>query len=232
LVDANFINGELMLSSLYNFPKLIVSLIQTIWAINTLYRARGDQIQEYGYAAFGLTVAPYAWMSVVNIVANLFNPNYPALYMIRTPIMNEAEAEGGFFRCAIKADIGEERRPEETLSFDQALQMMLFLSLSFFLALVPLIIVGSLSGFTNGKSTSIQRGFTLSWLIVGIVYGTMIDYVEKIKLLELTDISLGTTYISILVDIAFLCWFVVPPIGGMTVVGLMLRDFGVCTNFR
>lgn len=60
--------------STYNIPKLIIGLVQAIWATSTLYRARGDQIDRYGYAAFGLTVTPYAFMSVLNIIANISNP--------------------------------------------------------------------------------------------------------------------------------------------------------------
>ena len=47
--------------------------MQAVWAIITLYRARADQIQEFGCAAFGLTVAPYAFMSVMNIIGSLLN---------------------------------------------------------------------------------------------------------------------------------------------------------------
>ena len=241
---ANVINGVPTLSSSYNFPKLVVSFVQAIWASVTLYRARGDQIQEYGYAAFGLTVAPYAWMSVVNIIANLLTPNYPALFMIRTPIMNEAEDAGGFFRCDLQVEVGEERGPAKTW-YSEDLQSIDWAPwLGFILALVPLIIVGSLSGFAIGKSTSIQRGFTMSWLIIGILYGVFLgssimrgftdlygssamrDFEDKIRVTpnDLIFRTIGEIIGLFLVMGA-------PPIGGMVVVGLMLRGFGVCTRF-
>lgn len=37
------------LASAYNVLKIFVSFIQARWATTTLYRARGDQIDEYGY---------------------------------------------------------------------------------------------------------------------------------------------------------------------------------------
>jgi len=60
LANPGFYNEPLALASMYSFLKLLISLIQATWAIITLYRARGNQIDEYRYAAFGLTVAPYA----------------------------------------------------------------------------------------------------------------------------------------------------------------------------
>ncbi|RYP63526.1 hypothetical protein DL771_009222 [Monosporascus sp. 5C6A] len=81
---------EAIVASSYNFLKLFISLIQAIWAVTTIYRARGDQIQQYGYAAFGLTVAPYAFMSVMNTLANMLTPDYPSMFLIRTPTMNKS----------------------------------------------------------------------------------------------------------------------------------------------
>lgn len=72
------------LTSSYSFVKIIVSIVQLLYAISTLYEVRGDQIARYGYAAFGLTVAPYAWMSLVNLVGNLMCPQYDAMYVVVT----------------------------------------------------------------------------------------------------------------------------------------------------
>ncbi|KAL2785284.1 hypothetical protein BJX66DRAFT_61674 [Aspergillus keveii] len=79
------------LAASYNIPKAIISLAQAIWAIITIYRARGNQIDQYGYAAFGLTVAPYAYMSIINLMATCITPEYPAIYMVRTSLMNEVK---------------------------------------------------------------------------------------------------------------------------------------------
>ncbi|KAE8349996.1 hypothetical protein BDV28DRAFT_151346 [Aspergillus coremiiformis] len=71
-------DGDLFMSS-YNAPKILISFVQAIWAIMTIYKARGNQIDQYGYAAFGLTVAPYTFISLMNIVGSLLNPEYPAI---------------------------------------------------------------------------------------------------------------------------------------------------------
>lgn len=77
--------------------KVLLSLTQLGFACATLYRARGSQLQQYGYAAFSLTVMPYAIMSFINLTGNLVMPNYPAVYMIRSEVMEEAKARGGRF---------------------------------------------------------------------------------------------------------------------------------------
>ena len=45
---------------------------------------------------FGLSVAPYAFMSFVNILA-MACPEHPAMYLIHTPCMDAAEVDGGHF---------------------------------------------------------------------------------------------------------------------------------------
>ncbi|KAF2666198.1 hypothetical protein BT63DRAFT_481990 [Microthyrium microscopicum] len=46
-------------SASYSFTKAAIAIVQTVYASITLYRARGNQVQVFGYAAFGLTVIPY-----------------------------------------------------------------------------------------------------------------------------------------------------------------------------
>lgn len=70
------------ISSNYNFVKAAVVLGQTVFGAVTLYRTKGDQISRFGYAAFGLTVVPYCFMSLVNLAGNLVCPEYPAIYLI------------------------------------------------------------------------------------------------------------------------------------------------------
>jgi hypothetical protein len=82
-------------SSSYSLPKGIVAIAQVLYATTTLYRARGDQIAQYGYAAFGLTVIPYTLMSIVNLVGTLVTPEYPALYMLVSDVMAEASRRPG-----------------------------------------------------------------------------------------------------------------------------------------
>ena len=55
----------------------------------------GDQIQRYGYAAFGLTVAPYLLMSIVNLLGTMLTPDYPCLYLVSSEVMDEAARREG-----------------------------------------------------------------------------------------------------------------------------------------
>ena len=83
------------LSSNYNLPKCVIAIFQTLYASATLYQTRGDQIQRYGYAAFGLTVAPYLLMSIVNLLSTMLTPDYPCLYLVRSEVMDEAARREG-----------------------------------------------------------------------------------------------------------------------------------------
>jgi hypothetical protein len=62
-VDEKFIHPAFHIGASYSLPKILIGLFQAVWAVVTLYKVRGDQLDLYGYAAFGLTVAPYAFMS-------------------------------------------------------------------------------------------------------------------------------------------------------------------------
>lgn len=89
------------ISSSYNFSKGIAALFQTIYATVTLVKTRGDQIQRYGYAAFGFTVAPYLVMSIVNLLGTLLTPDYSAIYLIESDIMKEAIKRGCYFKGTV-----------------------------------------------------------------------------------------------------------------------------------
>ncbi|KAL3302029.1 nacht domain-containing protein [Colletotrichum asianum] len=79
------------LSCSYNLVRVLASIIQLIFAVSTLYRTRGDQIERYGYAAFGLTVIPYAWMSLVNLVGNAICPQYDKIYVVSSRALRDLQ---------------------------------------------------------------------------------------------------------------------------------------------
>ncbi|KAK1244093.1 hypothetical protein MKX08_002231 [Trichoderma sp. CBMAI-0020] len=281
-----------IIASSYNLPKMLVSFIQAIWAVTTIYRTRGDQIQQYGYAAFGLTVAPYATMSIKNTLANMLTPDYPSMFLIRTPAMDKAEEDGeGCFKGAIRVELQDvnpveemqkdveemQRKPgkletklqamgrkwidrpfeiaygkgfdgqsndtprklidQMNLSMDDISFMLtpneedspMIMGIAFFCGLIPLGIVGGLSGFQPRDSSQMERGFAMSWLVVGFFYGLAYGLGNPIVMRYMTIIgkkNLGSTlflYVVILLSVG------VPTIGGMVMVGLMIRNFGICT---
>ena len=89
-------SSKVVISKSYNIGKAVIAIFQFVFAVFTLVRSsEGNQIQLYGYSSFSLTVAPYAVMSLVNLIANLFCPTYTSLYMVRNSVMDEAESRLG-----------------------------------------------------------------------------------------------------------------------------------------
>ena len=121
------------LSSTYNLPKGLIAIFQLVYASVTLYRVRGDQIQQYGYAAFALTVAPYMVMSIVNLISTLLAPEYPTTYMVRSEVMDEAlkredakfEGYVGSIRCTPSESDRKIRfgRTRSISNFDEQLEL-------------------------------------------------------------------------------------------------------------
>jgi hypothetical protein len=105
------VNDQIVIATSYNFLKSCISIGQLLFAISTLWLARGDQVQVFGYAAFGLTVAPYAWMSLVNLLGNAMCPGYPARYVVESWSLKMLREEVGRQDCAtefmIKGTVGE-----------------------------------------------------------------------------------------------------------------------------
>jgi hypothetical protein len=75
----------------FNFPKIVIAVVQLVYALISLYHARIHQIAVYGYAAFAITVIPYAVMSFVNLISLLFCPDFTDLYLVGSSILNEAQ---------------------------------------------------------------------------------------------------------------------------------------------
>ena len=86
------------ISSIHSIPKKVVALVQLYSAIQVIWEAKDS---EYGYAAYQLTLIPYALMSFLNIVNSLLTPTYPMLYMIESETMKEARSKGGIFEGTI-----------------------------------------------------------------------------------------------------------------------------------
>ncbi|MCJ1331405.1 hypothetical protein MMC10_008095 [Thelotrema lepadinum] len=222
-------------ASSYNIIKVLISLAQAIWGIVTLYRSRGDQIQQYGYAAFGLTVAPYVYMSLLNGIANMLTPSYPCMFMIKTPTMEEAEREGkGFFHGAVPVKlIPSNKRPPSELDVQQSLLLRVILNIV--LSIVPLVINGGLSHFQNGNSTILQRVFTMYWLANGTFAGYVSASTEIAPRFKASMMGglLRFRWIpsSIATDSLLILYIIMGSpvaIGGMIVTGQMLLEFGTC----
>lgn len=70
----------------------IASLVQILSGCWSLYRARGEQFETFGYAAFSLTIVPYVLCSLVNLIANCVNYEFPVCYIVWNEVWEEARA--------------------------------------------------------------------------------------------------------------------------------------------
>lgn len=85
------------ISCSHNFLASLAGIGQLYFAVASIYKASINQIDTFGYAAYSLTVIPYALMTAVNLIALVITPDYPAVYMVESSIMVEARSRGGLF---------------------------------------------------------------------------------------------------------------------------------------
>jgi hypothetical protein len=223
----------------YNGAKAIVSIVQTVFGIYTLVRTRGNQIERFGYAAYGLTVAPYALMSIVNLLGNLLRPDYPSMYIVGSKSSDALQQE---YDCTI-ATVGRikggsiERNRDKDEKMKRRVGWIQYLG---FIAIITinLLVLGIMTKFTKGQSTHAQRTWTMSWLAFGAYCGLIIhvlrgvgpdrlSYLLKPTLLE----SSFPQEIRFLLYCAFaVLLYGVPSVGGFVVVAQMIRHYGVCSK--
>jgi hypothetical protein len=75
-----------------------MAVLQFTYAAVTLVQTtRAAQIDTYGYAAFGLTVVPYAMTSLVNLMSALTTPSYSTMFMMSNEVVDQAIRHGTRF---------------------------------------------------------------------------------------------------------------------------------------
>ena len=85
--------------------KAVASIVQIVSAFVTLLSHRSDLIDRWGYASYHLTVMPYLFMTLVNLIGNLCIADYPCMYMVRSDTMDEAAKSGGRFEGEVAQTI-------------------------------------------------------------------------------------------------------------------------------
>jgi len=93
-----FKQSQCEISSLHSIPKAFLALIQLISALPVIWQGRND---KRGYAAYQLTLIPYALMSFINILSSFLTPSYPTVYMIESTTMDEARCRGAQFEGTV-----------------------------------------------------------------------------------------------------------------------------------
>ena len=236
--DSKFESGEkdsppFTLSCGYNAIGILVSIGQLIFASSTLYLSRGDQINRFGYAAFGLTVIQYALMSLLNLFGNLMCPQYPTLYLVESRAMLEARTvPGALFEGAVGRLIEDDAKPQLQWSQRQRPPPWWKVKAAWIripFALIPpaitIAIIGSLSHFHAGSSTYAQRAWVMAWLAVGSYVGLAGADVRPGR-----DITQPQDLRTILVEYIITAIGAAPAVGGFVVVGQILQSYGVCTR--
>jgi hypothetical protein len=168
-------------------------------------------------------MAPYAIMSLINLLVNLFSPEYPCIFLVASPDMHEACKRGAVFlpviaeidtdaACYVKLPRAERSAFWNTLRILWGALVLLVALVAFF---SPLIIVEALSRFEDNESTIAQRGWTVTWTVAGILIPGLLE------VLLLQDV-LGE-YIGVKAK-RLMVLGCIPTIGGMVVVGRMLNE--------
>lgn len=245
--NAKFVNDKspsTIISSNYSFVKALVAVVQLVFSSLTLYRSSGPEIGQYGYAAFGLTVAQYALMSLINLLATLLVPQYPAMYLVETEVMRECQQQPD---AVFEGIVGILKENLEDLERDRMAPTLpdkygfgwLLLDLSkrswwapiaWTPTAVSLCIIWALSRFRPASSTPTQRGVLMLWLALGSYTGVL-GYDHAISE---NRRNRRVTLINRIVSIALVIYIHVltvgPVVWGFIIVGEMLKEYGSCSQ--
>ena len=178
------------LSMSWSMSKAAIAVFQTLYAFFTLYETRGNQIETFGYAAFGLTVTPYLIMSLVNLGANIVTPDYPCIYLVRDRVMSEVEERTQIpFKRVVGEikEIGEDDgerillHHDDDVPFSESIMAldvrrqfrvgMIIIVPTVVLSAIPIAVIAGLTHFHQGHSTHAQRCWVMIWLVFGVWIG-------------------------------------------------------------
>lgn len=212
---------ETQLASNRNLVRIIASCVQVVFGVITLYRTRGLQIERFGYAAYGLTVFPYALMSLINLCANILQPDYPAMYIVDSQFLDTLRRDHPD-TCEVTGTVGrlhEVSRDEPLMEDERLTPTFLLVVFALSLALCLAVIAG-LTHFEKGDSTTAQRVWIMLWLVfsnfIGTMFGHSFDAQQEQHSVQLWIFSLAHFVYG------------APAIGGLVVVGQMIMQYGTC----
>ncbi|PWW80182.1 hypothetical protein C7212DRAFT_361155 [Tuber magnatum] len=94
-INPNTHREDIVIASSYGTAKSFTGVLQIIISIFSLYSSSSDQVNLYGYAAFGFSVIPYTIMSFLNAIANSIEADYDSLCMVESEVMVEAYQRTG-----------------------------------------------------------------------------------------------------------------------------------------
>ena len=236
------------ISMSYSPTKAFIALSQALYAFFTFYESLGHQVKRYGFAAFGLTVFPYFIMSLVNLFANLLTPDFPSVFLIRDPVMYEAEQRPGATFPRVVGQIKEvgdrpdllfRDGPGEGVPYSESIsvtgvkhQDKVFSLLTIpvlLISMAPVVFISISTRFQYGSSTTAQE----TWILYWYAYGAWQGFGNKLLFRGLephTFYSGATSRWFRWFVVAFFTLPTIPTIGSLVVVGQMLKSYGTCTR--
>ncbi|KAK4458613.1 hypothetical protein QBC42DRAFT_349472 [Cladorrhinum samala] len=235
--------GDVSIGSTYNILKALFGVFQSIVAGITLYRSRGDQLDRFGYAAFGLSVAPYITMSVANLLGSVLCPEYPAMYLVHTPDMDLAlqDPDAQFEGVVASLDTDPTGDAPCELETEASLRQIVTTVIAIVLTVTPIAIMGAISRFRRGKSTLTERGWIVSWIAAGAALSVMAQIMRLANILRRRSMTndwvircreqTSAEYVRERVMMFLICALLWSPgVGGFVIVSYMLNEYGVCTK--
>lgn len=109
---------DIVIASSYGTAKSFTGVLQIIISVFSLYSSSSNQVNDYGYAAFGFSVIPYTVMSFLNAIANSIEADYDTLFMVESDVMDEAyERTGQEFVGAVAVLMEEHPKEGVDLKF-------------------------------------------------------------------------------------------------------------------
>ncbi|KAL8337576.1 hypothetical protein RB598_006463 [Gaeumannomyces tritici] len=252
--DAEFEQGDeetIALSCHFNVAKSLVSILQLVFSVTALYQAQGSQLERFGYAAYGLSVTPYAWMTLLNLLATLACPEYDRIYIVGSQGLDDleqrleaagSEAKKRFQVTGIISRLGpsaDERlqafhkeicehreHREHRRRFLRLIPEPRLFAVTILVSAVPLIAIIGISRAQPGQSNDQKHLLVLLWL----VYGTFsfiytIDPVDQLEGRPILGKRRGNLLFKTTMS-GFLLFSLT--VASFPILATMILDFGVC----
>lgn len=170
--------------------KAVLGIIQLAFGVIQLVTTSGVLVNRYGTGCYIFTIIPYAFASLINGLAAIFTPQYSEI--------QELHLKAGVGRDAVIEAFGPPASGPPTFAL-HAFALLLsppaaaaaavafdsdsnsVLGSHVVLEVVTyLAIMGGLTGFDKRESTITQRGWLVSWPIVGIVAGSAFGLISSL----------------------------------------------------
>jgi hypothetical protein len=194
------------------------------WQVVSLVRERREFAFEK-LVMVGATKGVVKSNGRITVVASKPVNTHARLQSVYAPTCSRFIRRGASARYGMTGIWRDDRVTEPDI--DTSSRLLIFAPLLF--GVISIIVVGILSRFSTGQSsTKTERGFTMSWLVIGMLFGFVSKGMDPVLLHGNYDVMEVIGWLLFL--IVFFGVFFVPAVGGFIVVGKMIMEFGSCTR--